>query len=127
MVLARWYRSVTTVRLVYMRAKGNGSKTSTGLRDNGSSFNARPGANPHWNHKNRFPIRQEPLRFVVIPPPHGRVTISLPRRRQRVRIAGQQPAAVGLLAIDGDPMAGQLHPLSAGLPRASRGGAWDHG
>jgi hypothetical protein len=33
---------------------------------------------------------------------------------QRVRIAGQQPAAVGMLAIDRDPMTGHLRRLSAG-------------
>jgi hypothetical protein len=35
-------------------------------------------------------------------------------RGQRVGVAGQKPTAVGLFAIDGDPMTGQLRCFSAG-------------
>jgi hypothetical protein len=49
-------------------------------------------------------------------PPSAPLSYSrLLNRGQRMGIAGQEPAAVGLFAIDGDPMPGQFHGFSAGV------------
>ncbi len=42
------------------------------------------------------------------------LTTSACYRGQRVGVAGQKPAAVGLFAVYGDPMTGQLRCFSAG-------------
>src|SRR5690349_2272797 len=49
----------------------------------------------------------------VIPPNHGRLTTSLLHHRQRVGIAGQEPAALWLFAVYRHPMPGELRRFSA--------------
>jgi len=53
----------------------------------------------------------------VISRPASRSTVSALDRRQGMRVAGQQPTAVGLLAVDGDPMTRQFHGVTTGVWR----------
>src|SRR5438105_2419453 len=61
----------------------------------------------------------------------GRVTTSLLHRRQRVRIAGQEPAApirtTGSLAVHRHPIAGELRRLLFFGDAWDAWDAWDHG